>query len=508
MKALTRTILFALGLPLAPPAFGQGPPVGGAPPTAAARGGRVIVGGALPEIQLVTRFDKDGDQRLDAAERKAAREYLAANPQLRTGGAPRTGRSAGPATPGQKLSPADVKAYPGVPLFDSKTLRTVFLEFEDTDWEREMVEFYRTDVEVPAQLTVDGKSYLGVGVHFHGNNSFTAVPDGFKRSLTLSLDFVHPAQELEGYSGLHLLNANQDPTFVRSMLYLEVARDYLPAPKANFVRVVINGENWGVYVNQQAFNKDFLRDAFKTTKGTRWKSPNNSVGGGFRYLGEDVALYRRWYDIKSKDDPKAWSDLVRLCRVLHETPPDKLEKALAPLLDVNGALKFLALDNVLINNDGYWNDGSDFDIYQDEKGRFHLVPYDVNEGFRASGAGRGGRGVQLDPFATISDTNKALLHKLLAAPALRARYLGYIRDIAEKWLDWKKLGPIVAKYQALIAADVAADTRKLSSTADFTAGVFGADSGAAPPPSTLKGFADQRRAFLLSHPEVSKARRP
>jgi len=37
----------------------------------------------------------------------------------------------------------------------------------------------------------------------------------------------------------------------RSVLFLEVARDYIPAVKANFVRVVINGESWGVYAWRQ-----------------------------------------------------------------------------------------------------------------------------------------------------------------------------------------------------------------------------------------------------------------
>lgn len=36
-----------------------------------------------PEIQLVKQFDKDGDKRLNAAERKAARQYLADNPRPR-----------------------------------------------------------------------------------------------------------------------------------------------------------------------------------------------------------------------------------------------------------------------------------------------------------------------------------------------------------------------------------------------------------------------------------------
>ena len=33
-------------------------------------------------------------------------------------------------------------------------LRTLFLEFESADWEKELADFYHTDVEVPAKLTV------------------------------------------------------------------------------------------------------------------------------------------------------------------------------------------------------------------------------------------------------------------------------------------------------------------------------------------------------------------
>ena len=64
----------------------------------------------------------------------------------------------------------------------------------------------------------------------------------------------------------------------------------------------------------------------------------------------------------------------------------------------------------------------------------------------------------------------------------------YVRQIATKWLDWNTLGPLATKYQALIAADVKADTRKLDTFEAFEAGV-----------ETLKTFAEQRRAYLLNY---------
>ena len=122
----------------------------------------------------------------------------------------------------------------------------------------------------------------------------------------------------------------------------------------------------------------------------------------------------------------------------------------------------------------------------------------------------GGGGVELDPLVAANDTSKPLLSKLLAVPALRTRYLGYVRDVAEKWLDWNRLGPLAEQYHALIAEDVQADTRKLDSTEAFLKGLAGEAQGeggvsAGRQTSSLKTFAEKRRAFLLNHSEVKKA---
>ncbi len=485
--------------------------------------------------KVVAQFDKNSDKRLDTVERKAAREWLATQPSggFGRGGFGRGGATA-PATPGRTLRPADVKSYPAsVPLYDPNTIRTLFLQFEATDWEQELAAFNNTDVEVPATAVVDGQTFKDVGVHFRGMSSYFMVPEGRKRSLNVSFDFVNDAQMLGGYKTLNLLNSNGDPTFLRGLLYTEIASHYIPIPKMNYLRVVINGESWGPYLSAQQFNKDFTRDFFKSTKGARWKVPGSPGGrAGFNYLGENAADYKALYEITSKDDPRAWADLIRMFKVLHETPADKLTAALTPLLDIDGALKFLALDVALVNTDGFWTRASDYSLYQDEKGMFHIIPHDVNEalGISDGGGGRrgggprpgfpppggpggpegpggpdvarggpgggpggmrggpGGRGgPDLDPLVGMDDAGKALRSKLLAVPALREKYLGYVRDIADRWLDWKTLGPVAQKYHTLIADDVRADTRKIYSTEAFDTALTGG----------LKTFADARRAFLL-----------
>jgi hypothetical protein len=209
------------------------------------------------------------------------------------------------------------------------------------------------------------------------------------------------------------------------------------------------------------------------------------------YIGDDPAAYRRAYEIKSNDSPEAWQALIELTRVLDETPATGLEAALAPLLDVDAALRFLALDVALVNGDGYWTRGSDYNLYLHPDGRFRLLPYDVNSSFASSGrgGGRGGRGgsADLDPLQVATDPSKPLLAKLLAVPGLRARYLGYVRDIATTWLDWERLGPIVTGHHARIGSYVEADTKKLAATVEFERA-----------PAVLRAFADRRRAVLVA----------
>ncbi len=610
------------------PPGGPGPDFGGPPPDGRdpagpdvrrrGPGGRGFGGPGGPfreERKLVAKFDLDKNGWLNAEERATARKDVPPESERRgpggrgfrgpgPGGPNGPGGPGGPGfgrrqnmeppKPGESVAPAEVENYATADLYDPSVLRTLFLRFENDDWEKELADFHNTDVEVPATLTVDGKEYPNVGIHFRGMSSYMGVPAGYKRSLNLSFDFVDKNQRLNGYRTLNLLNAHEDDSFMSSVLYSHIARQYLPAPKANFVRVVINGEDWGVYANVEQFNKDFIKANYGTELGNRWKVRGNpGADGGLRYLGDELEPYRQRFTIKSRDEEKAWHDLIALCRTLEQTPPDKLEAALDPLLDIDGTLKFLALDVALVNNDGYWVRSSDYSLYQDPAGRFHVIPADMNESFRGGGGPRGGPGmrgrrgrdrrdagpdgerpprddgpgsdrprrdgderrgpdddqfggpppgppgfgppgfgppgfgpqgfgppggpggpgrggVELDPLIGLENDRTPLRSKLLAVPALKARYLEFVRQIAQESLDWNKLGPVVADYRALIQDAVERDTRKLSSFEAFQRAT--ADEPAKSEPNereiSLRTFADKRRDYLLHSTDPAATHEP
>jgi hypothetical protein len=508
-------------------------------------------GRMMQERKLVSRFDKDGDKRLSASERAEARAYAKEQSARRPGrrGGPPGGAEAESTGPGKRVEKADVKQVTGG-LYDTSILRTIFLDFESQDWEAELSDFIRTDVEVPATLTVDGKAYPDVGVSFRGASSLMMVPAGSKRSLNISLDYLNEDQKVQGSKTLNLLNAHGDPSFMRTVLYFHVAHALkMPAPQANFVRVVINGESWGLYTNAQQFDKALIAEHFPSSKGSRWKVPGSPQGrGGLEYLGDDEEPYQRRYELKSGNKDKSWAALIELCRTLNETPMDKLEGALKPMLDVEGVLWFLALENALVNTDGYWIRASDYCIYLDEEGVFHVLPHDANETFLPGMGPRGGPGgppgggppggrgpddrpregqpddrpapraqAQVDPLIGLDDETKPLRSRLLKVPALRESYLRKVKIIATDWLDWEKVGPIVEQYRSLIEQEVEADTRKLSTFEAFKRSLTGVQQpvpqGEGQPRQprgrpSLEQFARQRREYLLNYSAIKNLDAP
>jgi spore coat protein CotH len=507
-------------------------------------GGAAFGFGPQQDLAVVEKFDADGNGWLNVEERKAAREFVGAQGSGRGFGGRGFGRGGfgrgggvASGSPGPKVDAAGVKPVAdSVPLYDALTVRTIFFEFENSDWEQELAAFKGTDVEVPATMTVEGKRYEKVGMSFRGNSSFMMVPEGLKRSFNVSVDLINEDQNVLGFRTLNLMNGVNDPTFMRGVLFADIAASYVPTARANFVRVVINGESWGIYTNLEQINRDFVEDRFNGENGVRWKVPGSPGSrAGLEYIGDDPEAYRRLFEIKNKDNRRSWEALVNLTKVLNTTPADQLEVALSPILNIDGALKFLALDNVLVNSDGYWTRGSDYYLYLDESGRFHVLPGDTNETFSSEGGrgggpgGRGGRrggpmpppggpangsqapptdvvigrgfggggggpmmmgggGPTLDLLVGIDDPTKPLRSKLLAVPALRERYLAYCRDIAQNWLDWQKLGASARRYHDVIAPHVETDTRKMVTNEQFAASL-----------EELRTFVEARRTYVLNY---------
>jgi hypothetical protein len=363
---------------------------------------------------------------------------------------------------GAALAPLATAQVPD--LYDPDTYREIRLTFSQTNWWQQLVQNYTPEINIPARMVVDNKTYTDVGVRFRGNTSYFQLPAGSeKKCFNIETDAFVPGQDIYGYNHLNLNNGFHDPTFMREFIGYWITRRHGLAPKANFVKLFLNDVYWGVYINVQQPNKDMMKEWFRSNDGNRYRGfPTSGTFGNGRcaltWLGTNVATYLSAYQAKQGDG----TDLMQLCNVLNNTPAAQLPAALPAIFSVDQFYRYASCMNVMTNTDSYIGTGKDHYLYHDEiYGDFHMFPFDLNETLIGTAS--------LAPTYNTTTSIKPAFSKTLPVPEWNARYFAHYRTVFEDTVNWQYLGPIITKYHGMIAADVAADTKKIYTTAQFTA---------------------------------------
>lgn len=388
-------------------------------------------------------------------------------------------------------------------LYQKETIRTLDLQFAQPNYWTLMTQNYNSQTDLQATLTVDGVIYDSVGVRFKGQTSYSMLPQNAqKRSFNITVDHAIDEQHLMGYQTLNLNNAFQDASFLREVVYLDLIRDHVPAAKANFVHLNINGESWGIYPNIQQLNNEFVKEWFFSNNGTLWRADRpTGTGGGpggggwgdgtaaLNDLGSDTTTYKQHYTLKRTEQATPWSDLVRVCQKLGQTPLAALEDSLNNHLDVDRTLWFLASEIAFGDDDSYVYKGKmDYYLYFDaETERMVPLEFDGNSVMKTNSA-------TWNAFYNANNANYPLLNRMLSVPSLRQRYLAHLRTLINEKMQSVEFNALIAGYRTLIDAEVQADPKKL-----YTYNAFNSEL------TVLQNFITNRRNNLLANTEVAQA---
>lgn len=388
-------------------------------------------------------------------------------------------------------------------LYDSATIRTIYLRFPQANYWTLMTQNYASQTDIPAEMEVDGVTYDSVGVRFKGQTSYMGASASQKKSFNLSTHYIHEDQKIMGYKTLNLNNAFQDPSFLREVYYQNRIRRHVPAAKSNFVRLNINGQDWGLYPNVQQLNKDYLEEWFLSNDGINWRADRpagtgggpGGPGGGWgdgtaalNYLGADTTLYKQYYTLKSSDVDNPWSYLTAACQALNQTTIANLPSVLPNYLDIDRTLWFLASEIAYSDDDSYVYKGKmDYYVYYEpETGRMTPLEYDGNSVMTTNA-------VSWSPFYNANKVNYPLLNRMMQVPEWRQRYLAHLRTIITEQFEPAKANAIIDNYRAQIDALVQADPKKLYTYNQFISEL-----------TVLKNFVNNRRNALLANTEVAQ----
>lgn len=394
-------------------------------------------------------------------------------------------------------------APPTSGFYDSTTIRSVYLDFPQTNYWTLLQQNYQTRTPIPATMTVDGVAYDSVGVAFKGNTSYMNVQNSQKKSFSIESDYVVAGQDVMGYKSFNFNNAFEDPSFLREVFYLHQIRKHVPAAKANFIHLYLNNADWGIYPNVQQLNKDFLEEWYLSNDGANWRAtvrgtggPGGPGGGGgwgdgtaaLNYLGADTASYQNYYTLKSSDITNSWDKLVAGCNALNNTATADLPNVLPNFFDIDRTLWFLASEIAFGDDDSYVYKGKmDYYVYYEaETGR--LVPQEFD-----GNSVMGSQTATWSPFYHQTSANYPLLNKILAVPQWRQRYLAHMRTLIADELTPAETNVILDNYKTMIDALVNSDPKKIYTYNQFVSEV-----------TTLKNWVSTRRTNLLANTEVAQ----
>lgn len=406
---------------------------------------------------------------------------------------------------------------PSQGFYDESTVRAINLDFYEPDFWQQMLDNHDTENFVLASLTYKGIQYDSVAVQFKGQTSFRkAVENGSEKlSFSIKLDEIRDGQDIEGYNNFNLNNAFQDASFMKEVLYARLSREFMPGLKGNFVRLSLNGEDWGLYANIQQLNGDFIREWFPDSDGIRWRAdappdaqasisePDSQPlstrdvtertpkwGNGtsaLNYLGDNPSHYQQYYTLKNSEMENPWSYLVRVCDVLNSTPLDQLKDSLSAYMDIDATLWFLAQEILFSDDDSYvYKGGMDYYLYLDrESGKMLPLEFDGNSAMNF-------RNVEWSPLMNTDSINYPLLNRLLAIPELRQRYIAHAKTIIDQAFDVEYANAIVDQYAELINPILLTDPK-----IDYTFQMH--NRGV----NDLKRYIETRRNFILEYPEFT-----
>ena len=171
------------------------------------------------------------------------------------------------------------------------------------------------------------------------------------------------------------------------------------------------------------------------------------------------------------DDGLRWaSDAERLHAVIDELNHGDIES----VLDVDGALRFVAVSALLVNLDSYLGTGHNYYLYE-EDGVFTYIPWDMNMsfgGFTCTCSPQDLKALYVYEPTCAELADRPLVDRLLQDDARRATYGAYLTELIGGLASVEAMTERVEQAADLIRPYVQADPTKFYSADDFETNLY------------------------------------
>ncbi len=378
-------------------------------------------------------------------------------------------------------APADARGPTAAEVFDPTVVRRFELAVAPADWAAINAD-PRAEAYVPADLRYGDATLSRIAVRFKGGVGslglcFDAQGNRLcpKLSMKLKFDEYVRGQRFAGLKRLNFHAMMRDPSHMKDRLGYGLFRAAgVPAPRSVHARLVVNGEDLGVFALVEAIDGEFVEDHFRAVDGS---------GEGNLYkevwpLHPIAEPYLNALETNEDDGPSV-ERMIRFAAAIAGADATTLRAVLGAWMDLPTLVSFLAVDRLIDNWDGivgwYCNQaGTCFNhnyYWYEEVGRDRvwLVPWDLDNTMQVPSPIRAAYGMP-DWDASPSDCAlRPIFLGFYGRPPACDQLIGLMAEVL--WPDYQArtaellAGPAaaaaleaeLAAMEALLAPEVATD---------------------------------------------------
>ena len=308
---------------------------------------------------------------------------------------------------------------------------------------------------VPVTIEHGGRIWTNVAMRYKGNSSLAFPTQQGRKKIGFRLSFdryedEHPEildQRFYGFKKMTFSSGFLDPSLIREKLAADIFRAAgLASARGAFVRIFIEYGEGPVYMGLYTMIEDpsnkFLDSQFENGTGNLYKPEGE---------GARLATFRE-QDLhkKTNEEEGDFSDIQAMIEALNapRTDPAAWRRELETHFDVRSFLKYLALNQAMMDWDTYGRMDQNYYLYQDiaNDRRLTWIPWDLNETFM----NRGPASAQDIHLVEIS-ADWPLIRFLLDDPIYKEAYYDALRESSENEFSRDFIVTRIEAYHALIA---------------------------------------------------------
>ena len=311
---------------------------------------------------------------------------------------------------------------------------------------------------VPADVYYQDTQWYRVGIRFKGNSSLQSSWQAGILKLSFKLDFDefeddYPQidnQRFYGFKKFSLKNNFDDESLLREKVASDVFKKAgLAVSNTGFYTLYVdhgNGpEYFGLYTLVEEIDDTLIETQFTSDDGNLYKPED----GGANFV--EGSFNEENFEKKTNEDDEDWSDIIALFDALHDdtatTAPATWRENLEAVFDVDGFLKYLAVNGIIQNWDTYGRMTHNYYLYNNpETSKLTWIPWDNNEALQD---GKQGGALSLD-FSNLDSSSWPLISKLYADDVYKTRYNDYVLAVIGDSFNTNSMQAAYDSYSALI----------------------------------------------------------